>query len=87
MAAFVAENWRDIARLPDLRIHDLRHSFASSAIMDGVPLATIAKLLGHQLPDYRATPTLLTMWSATPRDVSRGRWRRRSDCGHDRTVA
>ncbi|MGH9914541.1 MAG: tyrosine-type recombinase/integrase, partial [Pyrinomonadaceae bacterium] len=40
--------------LPDVRIHDLRHSFASSAIMDNVPLATIGKLLGHQLPETTA---------------------------------
>lgn len=40
--------------LPDVRLHDLRHSFASSAIMDQVPLATIGKLLGHQLTDTTA---------------------------------
>ncbi len=40
--------------LPDVRIHDLRHSFASSAIMDNVPLATIGKLLGHELPETTA---------------------------------
>lgn len=40
--------------LPDVRIHDLRHSYASSAIMDNVPLATIGKLLGHALPETTA---------------------------------
>ena len=40
--------------LPDVRIHDLRHSFASSAIMNGVPLATIGKLLSHQLTETTA---------------------------------
>lgn len=40
--------------LPDVRIHDLRHSFASAAIMDNVPLATIGKLLGHVLPETTA---------------------------------
>lgn len=40
--------------LPDVRLHDLRHSFASSAIMDHVPLATIGKLLGHALTDTTA---------------------------------
>lgn len=40
--------------LPDVRIHDLRHSFASTAIMDNVPLATIGKLLGHLLPETTA---------------------------------
>ena len=40
--------------LPDVRIHDLRHSFASTAIMGDVPLATIGKLLGHVLPETTA---------------------------------
>ena len=40
--------------MPDLRIHDLRHSFASAAIMDNVPLATIGKLLGHLLSETTA---------------------------------
>jgi integrase len=40
--------------LPDVRVHDLRHSFASTAIMDNVPLATIGRLLGHALPETTA---------------------------------
>jgi integrase len=40
--------------IPDVRIHDLRHSFASTAIMDNVPLATIGRLLGHVLPETTA---------------------------------
>ena len=31
----------------DLRIHDLRHSFASGAVALGVSLPMIGKLLGH----------------------------------------
>ena len=49
--------WTKLRRtcaLPDVRLHDLRHSFASTAIMDGVPLATIGKLLGHLLPETTA---------------------------------
>lgn len=49
--------WRILRKrcaLPDVRIHDLRHSFASSALMDNVPLATIGKLLGHALPETTA---------------------------------
>ena len=45
---------RSHAALPDVRLHDLRHSFASTAIMDNVPLATIGKLLGHVLPETTA---------------------------------
>ncbi|MCJ9430755.1 tyrosine-type recombinase/integrase [Kordiimonas marina] len=42
--------WRRIrerAKLPDLRIHDLRHSFASGAVSMGESLPMIGKLLGH----------------------------------------
>ncbi|HEV7910346.1 MAG TPA: site-specific integrase [Methylocella sp.] len=35
------------AKLSGLRIHDLRHSFASFAIADGASLFLIGKLLGH----------------------------------------
>lgn len=43
--------WRRVrkaAGLDDVRIHDLRHSFASFAIGAGVPLALIGGLLGHR---------------------------------------
>jgi integrase len=40
---------RRAAALPDVRLHDLRHSFASVAISNGVPLAMIGRLLGHAL--------------------------------------
>lgn len=46
--------FRRSCALPDVRIHDLRHSFASTAIMDNVPLATIGRLLGHVLPETTA---------------------------------
>lgn len=35
------------AGLPGVRIHDLRHSFASFALADGASLAVIGKALGH----------------------------------------
>jgi len=34
-------------KIPDLRIHDLRHSFASILVSSGETLETIGKLLGH----------------------------------------
>jgi integrase len=41
---------REHAGLGDVRLHDLRHSFASLAAGRGVPLMTIGKLLGHRVP-------------------------------------
>jgi len=35
------------ANVPYYRIHDMRHTFASHLAMNGVPLYTISKLLGH----------------------------------------
>lgn len=38
---------RERAGVPDLRIHDLRHSFASIGLSNGATLDQIGKLLGH----------------------------------------
>ncbi len=39
---------RALAGLPDLRIHDLRHAFASAAVAAGDSLFIVGKLLGHR---------------------------------------
>jgi integrase len=39
---------RALAGLPDLRIHDLRHAFASVAVGGGDSLFIVGKLLGHR---------------------------------------
>ena len=39
---------RKLAELDDVRMHDLRHSFASFAVGAGIPLAVIGGLLGHR---------------------------------------
>jgi integrase len=44
---------RKAAGLPDLHIHDLRHSFASACVNSGIDLLTVGKVLGHT--DYKST--------------------------------
>lgn len=42
--------WRRIrekAKLPDVRIHDLRHTYASNAVSSGMPIQMVGRLLGH----------------------------------------
>lgn len=42
--------WRRIrsaAGLEDVRIHDLRHTYASNAVANGMPIQMVGKLLGH----------------------------------------
>ena len=38
---------RRLAGLDDVRIHDCRHTFASHAVMSGLDLYTVGRLLGH----------------------------------------
>ncbi|HTY22282.1 MAG TPA: tyrosine-type recombinase/integrase, partial [Desulfomonilaceae bacterium] len=46
------DNWfrkvRRRMRIPHFRFHDLRHTFASTLIMAGVDIRTVAELLGHK---------------------------------------
>ena len=42
---------RDEANLRDVRLHDLRHSYASLAIQAGETVLTIGRLLGHNKPE------------------------------------
>ena len=42
------------AGLPDLRLHDLRHSFASVGVASGMGLPIVGKLLGHASPSTTA---------------------------------
>lgn len=44
---------RDDAKLPGLRIHDLRHSCASAMINAGVDLFAVGRVLGHA--DHKST--------------------------------
>ena len=45
--------WRSVrkeAGIEDVRIHDLRHTFASHAVLHGIPLPVVSRLLGHRHP-------------------------------------
>jgi integrase len=44
---------RDKAKLPGLRLHDLRHACASFLVNSGIDLLTVGRILGHA--DYKST--------------------------------
>ena len=47
---WVTKEFRRLAKaagLPLIRLHDLRHSYASSALAAGVPIEVLSKRLGH----------------------------------------
>ena len=50
MAHFLWYLVRKRAGIEDIRLHDLRHTYASHAVLNGIPLPTVAKLLGHRQP-------------------------------------
>jgi integrase len=39
---------RDRAGLPDLHFHDLRHTYATLALLNGVPVKVVSETLGHK---------------------------------------
>ena len=53
----ISNVWREVcqkAKLKGVRLHDLRHTFASHLVSSGVPLAVVGKLLGHTQPQTTA---------------------------------
>ena len=45
--------WRSVRReagIEDVRLHDLRHTVASHAVLQGVPLPVVSRMLGHKWP-------------------------------------
>jgi len=73
------ERIREQAGLPDVRFHDLRHSYASLLVNDGVELLTVGKLLGHSQAQstmryaHLADDTLRTATSRVSKLVGNGR--------------
>jgi integrase len=74
--------WNEVRRaagIPDVRIHDLRHSYASSLINNGLSLAVVGGLLGHTSPHitsryaHLADDTLRQATAIVGRAVGRGR--------------
>ena len=73
------ETWRRIreeADLRDVRLHDLRHSYASTALQHGETVLTIGRLLGHGHP---TTTLKYTHWAG--RNGARGGRSRRHGSG------
>lgn len=62
------ERVRHDAQIDDVRIHDLRHSFASFAAANGVSLPVIGGLLGHK--DVRSTARYTHLTDTALRDAS-----------------
>jgi len=60
--------WNRIRRetgIEDVRLHDLRHSYASQCVIEGVPLPVVSRLLGHS-----RTAMTLRYVHAADRDVA-----------------
>ncbi len=59
--------WYGVRReigIEDVRLHDLRHSYASQCVIEGVPLPVVSRLLGH-----RQTSMTLRYAHVSDRDV------------------
>lgn len=69
--------FRSKAGLPfDIRLHDLRHTYASHAIMSGETLSMTGKLLGHHSPRaHNATPIWIPNTSLKSLTRCPERWR------------
>ena len=59
---------RDEAGLPGPRLHDLRHNRASVAVMNGVDMVTVAKLLGVAMSRPSTTPAAMCVFRETVPD-------------------
>jgi integrase len=54
-----------------LRFHDLRHSYATRLVTEGVPVNLVRKVMGHvvrKVMGHEQTSTTLDMYTHTPDD-------------------
>jgi len=65
---------RDAAGLPKLRIHDLRHAWATTAGRLGVSLPAIAAALGHALPGVTGGYVHVSARDVRPQVETVGAW-------------
>ena len=59
----LGQAWRSMraeAELPDVRLHDTRHTYASVALAQGETVLTIGRLLGHRNPETTLKYTHMT---------------------------
>jgi integrase len=72
----IGRSWRRaraIAGIPDARIHDLRHSFATRATHGGMPGILVARILGHKAPmgaDEDAQLAMTTRYVGTAKSTT-----------------
>ena len=55
MPSALEKTWyilRDRAKLPPFGFHSLRHTYASLALSEGVPLEMVSENLGHKNPGF-----------------------------------
>ena len=45
---FIVSGYAELARLPDLTTHVLRHTFAKNFLREGNPIEELARILGHE---------------------------------------
>jgi integrase len=61
------------AGLPRIRLHDVRHSYASAALAAGIPAKVVSERLGHASIAITWTPTATSSPAWPPRPPAR--WR------------
>jgi integrase len=63
-----------VVGLPSIRLHDLRHSYATAALAAGIPAKVVSERLGHAPSPSRWTPTATSCraWTSEPPRPWRG---------------